>query len=110
LDRDNWGIWGRYNHADKVRRINVTEACLASTSAEAVIRQSVGGCYWQRDESIDIGFRYRPMKGLTIAGAILNAMDYYRSTNVPSSFTHWDSGNAPMLGRRISLSVTYAMD
>lgn len=110
LDRDNWGIWGRYNHADKLRRVGVTEACLASTTPQDRIVQSVGGCYWMRDESIDVGFRYSPMKGLTISGALLNALDYYRATNVPSSFTHWDSGNAAMLGRRFSLSLTYAMN
>ncbi len=110
LDRDNWSIWSRYNHADKVFRNGVTAQCLASTTPTDQIRQSVGGCNWQRDETIDVGFRYSPIKGMTVAGSMLNVMDYYRSTNVPSSFTHWDSGNAAMLGRRFSLSVTYAMD
>lgn len=111
LDRDTWSIWGRYNHEDPLRRIGVTEACRASTSATNVIRKGYNGCVWTALRTIDMGFSVEPMKGMTIAGALLNVTnDSGRSTDVPSSFTYWDSGNPSSLGRRVSLSVSYAMD
>ena len=107
---DNWRSWARYNHQDKLSRIGTTDTCLASTTADDLIRQSVGGCHVGGESTIDLGVSYRGFKGWSIGFAALNvADDYSRSIDVPNTFTYWDSGTAGQLGRRYSLSVSYEM-
>ncbi len=117
LDRDNWGLWARWNHQDKMYRIGVTDACLAGSAGSGVTAASNSflrdnnGCFVGREQTIDFGFNVEPLKGLTVAGSILNALnDTSRSTGIPNTFGYWDNGTAGQLGRRFSISLSYAMD
>ena len=81
-----------------------------STPANAILRDD-NACYVGALRTYDAGFTLNPIKGLTISGAVLNlANDYDRASNIPFVFNAWDSGNPARLGRRFSLSVSYAMD
>lgn len=111
LERDSWSLWARYNHQDKMRRIGVTEPCLAATTGGNAFLNQNGGCYVGREQTIDVGFSMEPIKGLTVAGSMLNALnDYSRSIQIPYAFNYWDSGTAGQLGRRFSLNVSYKLD
>lgn len=111
LDRDDWNLWARYNHQDKMRRIGITEGCLAATSGANGFLNANGGCYVGRDQTIDIGFSIKPIKGLTIAASVLNvADDYARSVDIPYTFNYWDQGTSMQLGRRFNLNISYKLD
>ncbi|WP_374661496.1 TonB-dependent receptor plug domain-containing protein [Inhella sp.] len=111
LDRDNWNVWGRLNHQDKMRRIGITESCLTATTGGNGVLAANGGCYVGREQTVDVGFSFSPLKGLRIAGSVVNALnDYGRSTNIPYTFSYWDQGTTGQLGRRFNLSATYTMD
>lgn len=117
LDRDSWSLWTRWNHQDKMNRIGITEPCLegvASGSTSAASNQYLrgeNGCFVGVERTHDLGFSWKPIKNVVVAGAVLNfTNDYRRAINVPYTLNYWDPGTAGQLGRRFSLSVSYSTD
>lgn len=111
LDRDDWNVWARYNHQDKMRRINITEPCLAATTGANGFLNANGGCYVGREQTMDVGFSIKPLKGLTIAASVLNILDdYNRSVDIPYTFNYWDQGTTAQLGRRFNINLSYKLD
>ncbi len=111
FDRNGWNVWARYNHQDKMRRIGITEPCLAATTGSNGFLNTNGGCYVGREQTIDAGFSFQPWKGVTVAGSVLNAFnDYTRSIQIPYTFNYWDQGTTGQLGRRFNLNVSYQFD
>ncbi len=111
LERDDWSVWARFNHQDKMRRIGITEPCLAATSGGNGFLNRNNGCYVGREQTIDVGFSLQPIKGMSVAASVINLMDdYSRSTSIPYTFNYWDNGTTGQLGRRFNVSVNYRFD
>lgn len=105
--RGDWASWVRYNHIDSMVR-STTASCLSSTTAANVLLQANNGCKVGQENSFDLNLTYKGIKGLTIAGSILNVTDDYdRSINIPSTFNYWDQGTQGQLGRRFNINVSY---
>ncbi len=108
LERDNWSVWGRYNHQDKLHLGTTTTNCLNSSTAANVFLRSNEACFIGAESTIDFGVAFEPIEGLKINATLLNALnDYSRSSLIPYAFTYWDTGTSGQLGRRFSLSASY---
>ena len=103
----DWKAWTRWNHIDAMN-VSSTATCLTSTSLQYTPLAAASLCQLGAEDTIDVGMSYTGIKNLIVAASMLNVKNSYnRSVGIPNIFNYWDLGTPGMLGRRMTVSLSY---